>query len=341
MPMVDHREHDKPPLLALKPAPRLVAVLSLIGLGVAHLVRPDWAIDGVFLGLLAFAAFVWLFDVESVELQGVKARRREIARVKAALDESPPSDARVVPSPVPTPAQLGPAGSTPTPPAASTSTVHTRSHDLDVPTNAFERLFWATEQIRVELIMLAGNAGRLKRIAPWSEYRIPELVSYLRSANVLPEPLIQAISTVLAMRNSAAHTQVVDPAADLALDALQTLRSIHRDYVRVRHSDVVLFRDQSLTSPHDRRGVMVVQVDEAGTVQEPQVFPRSTEFHDGRFVTWSWDMERVSQDEAWYRDPDTGRVKMAWGAAATFAGREYPEQWGLEYRLPHPDLGLS
>jgi hypothetical protein len=326
---------ERPPLLVLPPGVRAAGALTLCGLAGAHLIWPSLAIDGVFLGLLAFGAFIWFFDVESIEWQGIKARRREIARAKASLDEAAPSSVKVVPPPAPAP--KGNAQPEAVPPPADVPV----QPDLNLPTNRFERLFWATEQIRIELILLAGNAGRLKRVAPWSEYHIPELVSYLHPANALSGPLIEAIMTVVRMRNAAAHEQVVDPAADLAVDVLQKLRSIHRNYVRLRYPDVQLFKDRGLTSPHQFPGVMVVQVDEQGTVQQPQVFPRQSEFHRGRFLSWSWEMGRVSREEAWYRDPISHAVKLAWREAATFVGREYPEQWGLEFRLPRPDLGLD
>jgi hypothetical protein len=338
--VAEGNNNGKGPLVVLKPWVRWVATVLLVVLAAAHLVWPRVAIDAVFLGLLAFAAFISLFDVESIEWQGVKAKRREIARAQAALDDAPAVTGEGVPSPAPPPSQEAVATSEPNT-AYTAGTVHSTPTNLDVPTNKFERLFWATEQIRIELIVLTGSSGRLERVAQWGDYGVPELIEYLRPANLLSPQLINAIITVVRMRNTAMHTQVADPASDLAVDVLQNLRSIHRYYTRVRDPDVLVYRDQSFTTLHAFRAVMVVQVDEVGKVQDPAVFPRKTEYVKGRFVTWSWDMQRVSDGEAWYKDPSTGRPKLAWGQAATFAGQEYPEQWGLKYRLPRPDLGLD
>ena len=333
---------DDGPLINLRPWVRWLAAAVLVGIAVAHVVWPEAAIDAVTLGLLAFAAFILLFDVESIEWQGIKARRREIARVKAALDEAPPPTVAAIPEPAPAPQKQAIGVSVPhVQYSAWSTTIHSKPTDLNQPTDRFARLVWGAEQIRIELILLAGNSGRLQRAAPWSEYQPNELIEYLKPANILSPQLINAILTVFKMRNAALHTQVIDPASDLAMDVLQNLRSIYRAYTRVREPDVLVYRDQSLTTLHEFHGVMVVQIDEAGKVQPAYVYPRNSEYVKGRFVTWSWDMERATDHEAWYRDPSTGQVKHAWSSAATFVGREYPEHWGLEYRLPRWTLGLE
>lgn len=322
------------PLLTMRPWLRRLATLIVLALAVTHLLRPDWAIDAVFLGLIAFAAFIWLFDVESIEFQGIRAKRREIARAKVALEESSLIDRAMVPVAAPTPPQQSATAAAPQDEGGS------GIYDLDAPTNQFERLVWAVEQIRIELIVLAGNSGRLVRRKPWGDYQLSELVDDLRPANVLSEGLIQAIRTVSKMRNTAVHTLIVDPASDLAMEVVQSLRSIHRFYIRVREPDVPVYRDESLTTPHSFRGVIIVMLDEARKAPVTMVYPREGEYARGRFVTWEWKI-RGTDEEAWYIDPTTKRAAVGWSQSAIFVGREYPEQWGLEFRLPRPDFGLD
>ena len=69
------------------------------------------------------------------------------------------------------------------------------------------------------------------------------------------------------------------------------------------------------------------------------VRPRSKEYALGRFVSWEWDMERTFE-EAWYEDSTKSLPKLAFSSSATFAGREYPEQWGIQWRLRSPEAGL-
>lgn len=114
-----------------------------------------------------------------------------------------------------------------------------------------------------------------------------------------------------------------------------------RGYFRVSDPDVVLYRDQSLSQYHDTRGVELVSVDDSGTVTIVGVYPRLSAYSRGRFVSWEWTFERNFDSEAWYRDPKSNLANLAFSSAATFIGREYPAQWGLEFHLPRPDLGLS
>ena len=50
-------------------------VVLLVFLAVVHVLVPSLAIDTTFLGLLALAAIVALFDIERIEWLGIKARR--------------------------------------------------------------------------------------------------------------------------------------------------------------------------------------------------------------------------------------------------------------------------
>jgi hypothetical protein len=327
---------NKPPLLNLTPWMRRASCIFLLALAVIHLILPNWAIDAVFLGLLAFAAFLWFFDVESIEWQGVRAKRREIARAKEKIDNLPPPPDKALPLTIPA---LG--VEEPSTTQIPRATIHPIPIDFELPPSPIERLFWAIEQIRIELIVLAGNDGYLPQHRPWDRYSILELSSILRTKNLLPVPLVEAIATVAKTRNEIAHTSVADPASNLALDVLAELRRIPRNYIRIRVGDVEIFRDRLLSTLHNTQGVMVVHIDQSGIVHPPQVFPRGQVFVTGRFCTWEWNMTRTFREEGWYRDPVSGGPKEAWSSSATFAGQEYPEQWGLEFRLPRPELGLE
>lgn len=332
----NHSDEPHQPLLTLRPWLRGLISLFLVALAVCHLLWPDIPIDAVFLGLLAFAGLLWFFDVDSIEWQGIRARRRQIAKARAALKEEPPSRgvmAPVVPE-VPKPLTVPPS---PSPPV----TVHAQPTDLNPPVDKLDRLLWGAEQIRIELIVLLGNAGGLKRVAPWSDFSLTELLRLAANTKFLGGSTADAILTVANMRNLAVHSQILDPAADLAMDVVLSLRAVPRDYTRIRYHHISVFKDRSLSSHHDTHAVMTVQVNEDGDVLTTKVFPRDSEFATGRFTSWNWNLERVFRQEAWYADPKTQEPKLAWSEAATFAGREYPEQWGLQYRLPQPDLGIE
>ena len=328
-------EQSREPLVSLSPTTRGLGAVGLVLLAVAHVVWPHLSIDGVFLGLLAFAAFISLFDIQSIDFQGIRAQRKAIKRAQEALKGAPRPTALIAP-PAPPPAEMAIQGHAPI------VTVHTPAVDLNPPTDPVARLLWGAEQVKIELVVLLGNSGRLPRVAAWSEYTIAELAPIAAEAKVITEELASAVRTVSTIRKTAFLGQVVASASDLAMDVLQALREIPREYIRVRQLHISLFRDRSLSTPYGvTHGVMLSQFTGEGKVTTVNVYPRETDYAIGRFVSWEWNMQRVFREEAWYPDPKTQEPKMAWGGAATFVGREYPQQWGLEYRLPRPDVGLE
>lgn len=331
-------DQPRDPLLTISPWLRALVTLFLILLAVAHVVWPDLAIDAVFLGLLAFAALIWFFDFDAIEWQGIRARRRQIAKARAALKAAPPTSTIPVP-PVPAVPSLARPAEPPSPEALAT--VHARPTDLMPPGDELDRLLWSAEQLRIELMVLLGSAGHLVRVAPWSDYSLVELQRLALEKRIIGTEVADAILTVGRMRNAAVHDRLLNPAAALAVDALRSLRHLPRQYVRIRKQHISLFKDRSLSTPHETAGVMLATIADGRQVTGVHVFPRETEYAAGRFTTWNWNERRVFRDEAWYEDPQDHKPRMAFGESATFKGREYPEQWGLELRLDRPDLGLK
>jgi len=208
-----------------------------------------------------------------------------------------------------------------------------------------ERLLWAYEQIRIELLVIAGNAGRLPKRAEWSSYLPKELIAPVHDTGLLAPELERGIEDVIRFRNEAIHAKsgmaVIDPAAELAVEVNSKLRSIKRHYIRVRNPDVTLYADNELRQPRPQKGVILVQVDPQGHLLNIEAFPRFLDYARGRFVSWEWDRERIVEGQTWYKDPETNKTISAFSTSSFFAGREYPEEWRLDQRLRHPDDGLS
>lgn len=327
----DVDEQQAPRLLSER-ARRGIAT-ALVAIALVHVALPKLAIDAIFLGLLAFAALVLLFDIDSVEWLGVKARRRALKQQTDTVKSVEISSEPVKPSLPPIDAQAH---------QAPEETIHGEPNDLMPPVDRVERLLWAAEQIRIELILLAGNGGYLPKGRAFASYRALELASLLASKNMLPDALVEPIRTVVEQRNAVAHaavvnTSVVQAAAQLALEVLAKLREVPRNWNRVLGGAVPLFSDRSLSSTHPASpGVMIEQIDHDGKRLSLNVFPVVGELKRGRFVTWDWDFARVFDEEAWYTHPETGKPTVAFSSAASFAGREYPDQWGVQYRVNGP-----
>jgi hypothetical protein len=161
----------------------------------------------------------------------------------------------------------------------------------------------------------------------------------------LSPELEYGVREVVRYRNDAIHAQspraLIEPAANLALEVLIKLRSIKRNYIRVRHSDVTLYADSETHKQRPEKGVLLAQVNTGGRLLEIHAFPRVLNYAKGRFVSWEWHRAHLVEGQAWYRDPETNDVVSASSTSLSFAGREYPEEWRLDLRLPNPDAGLA
>jgi hypothetical protein len=310
---------------------RNVAASFVVGLAVVHLFVPTLPIDGVFLGLLGLGAVIKLFDIHSVEALGVKAKARQIRKETTVVASVPlPELARV---------ELPPVESVEAPRAipAATEAEHREPFDLMPPVERVARLLWAVEQIRVELVILAATAGHLTPRGSWSHYRIQDLAPKLALKGIVPTEFLEPIRSVVDARNSVAHGEKVPVAVlesidELAMTLLSRLRELPREYHRVVNSPVELYKDATLTTPHDFVGVGIEQRDHDGRILGHAVYPAVRQYTKGRFVTWNWDSTKGSDEEAWYLNASSGRAELAFSSANVFDGREFPEQWGIEYR---------
>ncbi len=310
------------PLLHLDKRTRAGLAILLVCIAIVHLLFPTLAIDPVFLGLLAMAAVIYFFEITRLDVMGVEATatalETEAEEVKAA--SIPPSTG----APMPIPTTIMPA-----------SIEHRPPMDLMPPTDKAARVLWSIEQIRVELIVIAGNGGLLSDARPWDSYRPVEVAEMLRSHHVVPDALVTGIRTAVEQRNLLAHGRLTSLDLLAPLDELCTalvikVREIPREYIRVHQSEVPLYVDRSLSARHPlMNGVKLRQFSMNGELLVTQVFPTDKTYGVGRYVSWEWDFSRSTKEEAWYLDGNA--PKLAFSSSASFAGREYPDQWGVLY----------
>jgi hypothetical protein len=326
---------DKEPIISLSNRSRWAVAVTLVGLAGVHLKWPDVAIDSTFLGLLAFAGLVLLFDVDRIEWLGVRAKRRALDAETAHVKTLPIPSTAVEPSPptfAPVRLEAEP----------ELEVAHKEPFDLMPPVGDSDRLFWATEQIRIELVIIAGNAGRLPDRRNFDDYRPAELATVLFQSSVIPRDLVDAINTVVEQRNLLAHgvfgpRAIARSASELGIEVLIKLRQVKRNYIRVAEPQVQLFRTPSLSGVHAASpGVQIEQIGFSGERLHLQVFPTRSNYVRGRYVTWEWDLAAGFDQEAWYLDKETKAAKLAFSSATVFQGREYPLQWGVQYRVPGP-----
>jgi hypothetical protein len=315
----------------LSKAVRAAIAILCAGLAAIHIFRPDkLPLDATSLGLIAAVIVFLFFDVKKVGWGPIQAA---IADELTEADEQ----ARRVPqtqAPAPELPKISPPDQTP----PQTVILDTSTIVAGMPVETLkalgrltqsseDHLLDATEQIRVELLILAGNSGNLPDSRPWTGYDPNFLTSYLTLKDVLPAALIGPTIRALDAREDLIRgklgSRVIALAARLSVDVLKKLREIKRNYVRVRETDVDLFDDQSMTSKFQNAiGIMLVTLNDSGQVVQPaQVFPRGEVAARGAFVSWEWDLSKVIRKTAWYPDPITKRPKVAWSESATFVGR--------------------
>jgi hypothetical protein len=111
-------------------------------------------------------------------------------------------------------------------------------------------------------------------------------------------------------------------ALDSGMTILRALNALPREVNVVYHPGVEVFLDADCTKPFpDAMGVILETTSPGGMMKTLRIFPSTrTYFHKGKQVTWEWNMQKV-WPAAWYRDPETGSIRVAWRSSAEFVGR--------------------
>jgi hypothetical protein len=111
-------------------------------------------------------------------------------------------------------------------------------------------------------------------------------------------------------------------ALDSGITILKAISALPNEKNEIYHPGVTLYLDEACTVPIlDAKGVVLETTSPGGAKIDFRVFPTTvTTYVKGKEVAWEWKMGRT-WPAAWYKDPDTGEVKSAFGASAEFVGR--------------------
>jgi hypothetical protein len=168
-------------------------------------------------------------------------------------------------------------------------------------------------------------------------YGVDEVAIDLAARGIIPSELQRPIRVVNENRNALVHggaevKKVAKTASTLAIDVLLKVREIKRNYYRIARGQMSVFGDRELSKRVDTNAVMVEQLDNEGNVVATGVYPTVHEYRADSYVSWEWYTSRVFQEPAWYLDQG-GAVREAWGSAASFDGKPYPDEWGISDRI--------
>ena len=211
----------------------------------------------------------------------------------------------------------------------------------------FAALRWLFEQLRVELVVLAGNGGVLPggRVSdPWFPSGVARIL--LARRIITPEvalqvyACVQTYEEVLATASSSwsGGARLLDMMSVLAtrlVGIVTALQQIPQTYLRVELSPIVLYRDRGLSSPHEAHtGVVVAPVTPSGDVGDAVVYPTPRRYNPGEFTTQEWSATVSYDGPAYFGHPETGDPEPAFvGSTPLFVGREFPVRWNIDLRF--------
>jgi hypothetical protein len=111
-------------------------------------------------------------------------------------------------------------------------------------------------------------------------------------------------------------------AIDSGMTILRTLNAMPKEVNVVHHPGVDIFSDAACSRPiTNAKGLIVEVTSPGGVIKTKRIYPTTrTHFQRGRQLAWEWNLSR-QWPAAWYRDPDTGEIKSAWGSSVEFIGR--------------------
>ena len=196
----------------------------------------------------------------------------------------------------------------------------------------------AAQSPKIALLLLATEIekeGRhvLASTGKWTEAKpLPFLrvIERLDSHYGLPRHMHSSLQLFLSIRNKLVHgglaeEQDIVSALDSGVTIYRALRALPREQHWIHHEGVPVYSDRGcLHKIPGVQGIILRTQSESGAAKY-RIFPSTkTYFKKGKPISWEWNLSK-KWSEAWYRDPDSNRVKSAWGSAGEFVGRHFED----------------
>ena len=200
----------------------------------------------------------------------------------------------------------------------------------------------AVQSPKVALLLLAMEVekeGRevLASVGKWTEKKplpVLRVIERLDSHYGLPKHIFSSLRLFLDTRNKLVHggsatDQDIVSALDSGVTVYRALKALPRERKWVYHEGVPVYADQECS--HEIPGVKGIIIKSesssgaSGAATRYGIYPSTkTHFKKGKRVSWEWNLAKTWPD-AWYRDPDSNAVELAWNSAGEFVGRHYED----------------
>ena len=197
----------------------------------------------------------------------------------------------------------------------------------------------AVQSPTVALLLLAMEVekeGRevLASVGKWTEKKplpVLRVIERLDSHYGLPKHIFSSLRLFLDTRNKLVHggsatDENIVSALDSGVTVYRALKALPRERKWVHHEGVPVYSDQEcLHEIPGVKGIIIKSESSSGAATRYGIYPSTrTYFKRGKRVSWEWNLAKTWPD-AWYRDPDSNEVKLAWNSAGEFVGRHFED----------------
>lgn len=177
------------------------------------------------------------------------------------------------------------------------------------------------DSIEKEAMKTLASTGRMK-----NRLHVPLKQSIMELDDHYGLPGFISGSVNLFLKTKDSKSPVTNPtdilvAIEVGINILRSIKAVPRQITWVIDPDIELYSDpEAKEKMQDVKGVLLKSMSTTRTFYH--LFPSTkTHFIKGHRVAWEWESENA-WEKVWYKDPDTGEIKIAWTSATEFVGQD-------------------
>jgi len=225
-------------------------------------------------------------------------------------------------------------------PPSSSSLEDSQSNTIEESDNTVDSVIHETSRSpKAALILLATELEREARqilasiglLKGRKHVPISRAIEELDKHYGLPNHVSSSLKFFWEARNKIIHGGSAEEkdilsAIDSGLTILRSLLSLPRETNIVLDPKVDIFHDQECKNMiSDAKGILLKTSSPGRSKTSLRIFPSTkTHFEKGKSVAWEWDLSK-QWGEAWFNNPKTGKVELAWSSSGEFIGRHLDE----------------